>query len=284
MLTRRLGRTGLTPSILGFGCARIASLATAWPPAEVEAALREAFAAGVNFFDTADVYGQGDSERLLGRLFQRDRERVIFCTKVGLTVGPLQTWVRLVKPLANTMLRRWRAGRTASTAARHRSERQCFDPAYLRRRIEGSLGRLRTDRIDLLLLHNPPPALPNRAAVLELLRTLKREGKLRHFGVSCGTIEHAPTWLDEPDVACLQLPLQRTRLDSATAALRRAAAHDVGVIAREAFGGGALLRDCDPTAVLAPLLARAEIGTILLGMTCRSHLRANLAAFGAAAV
>ncbi len=283
MITRRLGRTDLVASIVGFGCSRIASLATASTPAEVEATLLEGFAAGINFFDTADVYGQGDSERLLGRLFERDRERVIFCTKAGLTVGPLQGVVRLVKPIVNPALRRWRAGRTATTAARQRSERQCFDPGYLRGRIEGSLRRLRTDRIDLFLLHNPPPSMEGRAEVVELLSALHREGKLRYFGVSCSTIEDAPKWLDEPGIACVQLPLQASRLGGAEGVLKLAAACEVGVIAREALGGGALLREGGPGPALAPLLARPEIATVLLGMTSRSHLRSNLAAIGAAA-
>ena len=104
---RKLGNTGLTPSVLGFGCSMIASLATRYSPSEVEASLREAREAGITFFDTADVYGQGDSERLLGKLFRSGGEGMILCTKAGLTVGSMEPVVRVVKPVMNSILRRW---------------------------------------------------------------------------------------------------------------------------------------------------------------------------------
>lgn len=283
MQQRALGATGLHPSVLGFGCSRIASLATTSTAAEIAATLRAAFDAGVTFYDTADVYGQGDSERLLGQLFRQDRERVLFCTKAGLGVGPLASVVRLLKPVLQPLVRRSRTGRVGTVAVRQRSERHCIEPGYLRQRIEGSLRRLRTDRVDLFLLHSPPVDDGHRAAALDLLRRLREQGKLRWFGVSCQTIGDAASWLAEPGVACLQLPLDRTGVDAADTILRAAAARGVGVIAREVFAGGALLQRHDAAQAIAPLLARTEIGVLLAGMTSRTHLRANLAAIGAPA-
>ena len=281
MQYRKLGNTGLTPSVLGFGCSMIASLATRYSPSEVEASLREAREAGITFFDTADVYGQGDSERLLGKLFRSGGEGMILCTKAGLTVGSMEPVVRVVKPVMNSILRRWRTARVATTQARRRQEQQCFEPDYLSGRIEGSLRRLSVDRIDLFLLHNPPVDLPQREGVFELLTRFKAQGKLRWFGVSCRSLDDAYEWLGQPDVACVQIPVDRSRIEAAIPVLERARAQQVGVIAREVFAQDALANGSVSDA-LGPLVERAEIGVVLAGMSCRRHVQENVCALDVA--
>lgn len=277
MQYRRLGNTDLRPSLLGFGCSMIASLATRHSRGEVEATLRAARDSGITFFDTADVYGQGDSERLLGRVYRDHGDGMILCTKAGLTVGPVEGLVRMAKPMLNVLLRRWSSARGVTTSTRRRQERQCFDPEYLRRRIEGSLQRLGVECLDLFLLHNPPINLPQRDEVCELLVRLKEDGKLRHFGVSCRSLVDADSWIGQSGVACVQVPLDRSRVDSALPILERAGALGVGVIAREV-----LSRNTQPDGSIAdafrPLVQRSEIGVLLAGMGCRAHLRENLQA------
>ncbi len=275
---RRLGKTDLEPSVLGFGCSMIASLATRHSRAEVETTLREARAAGVTFFDTADVYGQGDSERLLGKLFSHQREGVVVCTKAGLTVGAVESLVRFVKPIVNPVMRHWQTARVATKHARGHQERQCFDPSYLSRRIEESLRRLNMDWIDLFLLHNPPVDLPQQAVVIDVLNRLKTQGKLRHYGVSCRTLSDAHVWLAQPEIACLQIPIDRNCIEVAAPLLERAHTRGVGVIAREVLSQGALLNGSVTDAV-QPLIQRPEIGVVLIGMTSRQHLHRNLQAF-----
>lgn len=277
MQYRKLGSTDLAPSVLGFGCSMIASLATRYSRLEVESTLREAREAGITFFDTADVYGQGDSERMLGNVFRNQREGMILCTKAGLTVGPVEGLVRFAKPVANFVMRRWGRARTLSTQARRRQEGQCFKPDYLRRRIEGSLRRLSVDRIDLFLLHNPPVDMPKREAVFDLLNQLKQQGKLRYFGVSCRSLGDAGAWLEQPDIACVQIPIDRSCLEAAIPVLERARTRGVGVVVREVFSHDVLARG-DVSDALHPLLQRPEIGVVLAGMTCRRHLRENLQA------
>ena len=133
MERRRLGKTELKPSVLGFGCAQIASMSTAYPRREVAATLQAAMEHSVNFFDTADVYGQGDSERLLGEIIQGRRQHAILCTKAGLTLGAPQYAVRLVKPFVNPVMRFWGKGRSTVVRLRQKSEHQCFDPQTLAR-------------------------------------------------------------------------------------------------------------------------------------------------------
>ncbi len=281
MQYRKLGSTDLIPSVLGFGCSMIASLATRYSRTEVESTLSEAREAGITFFDTADVYGQGDSERLLGKLLRRQGEGMIVCTKAGLTVGPLEGIVRIAKPVLNPLMRRWSSARTATMQARRHQERQCFDPNYLRRRIEGSLRRLNVDRIDLFLLHNPPVDVPQRDAVFELLGRLKAQGQLRHFGVSCRSLDDGQAWLGRPEVACVQIPLDRSRIEAAIPVLELARSLQVGVIAREVFSHDALARGSVSDA-LGSLVHRSEIGVVLAGMSCRRHLQETVRALDVA--
>ena len=127
MQYRRLGRTELMVSEVGFGGHPIGGIG--WGGVTDEnslAALRRAFDLGVNFFDTADIYGRGHSEELIGQALAEVRPNVVIATKVGLddTHGGFA--------------------------------RSNFAPAYLRRALDKSLKRLRTDYIDVYQLHNPP--------------------------------------------------------------------------------------------------------------------------------
>ena len=281
---RQLGEGGPRCSLIGFGCAQIASLTTRYSRAEIEAVLLEGFDNGINFFDTADIYGQGDSERLLGKLFGTRRERVIFCSKAGLVLGLPQLGVRYAKPVLGPLLRRWSRPRDSVLNVRRKSQRQCFESGYIRAQIEGSLRRLRTDYLDIFLLHEPPAEVIARGEIFALLDQLQRTGMIRAYGVSCACAADAMLSLDQPGVSCLQIAVNRTSLADMEEVLLRAHAGGKAIIARECFAGGALLRHdgqsrADPVGeALGALRARPEIGVMLIGMGCRQHLRQNLAA------
>lgn len=290
MSLRPLDGTDLRVARLGFGCSTIASLSSRHPAAEVRATLLAAVERGLNFFDTADVYGQGDSERLLGRVLAGRREPLVVCTKVGMRLSHSQAAIRCVKPVLRPLMQRWRGARAGTAAMRHASERQCFDPAYLRGRIDASLRRLGTDRIDLLLLHSPPPEVAERDDVLALLQHARRDGKVRWFGVSAAEARHAPRWARWAGLSCLQLPLT-PRPDAATGELRLPAdvmamlaelqAKGIPVIAREVFGGGTLAaRPADRGQALAAVLAAPSVAVALVGMGSRQQLADNLRALG----
>lgn len=166
MRYRRLGRTGMMVSEIGFGALPIGGLR--WGGVEDEqslATLRRAFDLGINFFDTADVYGRGHSEELIGRAFAGRRPNVVIATKAGMDF--------------------------------YRGEpvRSNFDPAYVRSAVEKSLARLGTDYVDLLQLHNPPQKLAKEDAIWEALAALRAEGKIRFFGVSARTANDALAYL-----------------------------------------------------------------------------------------
>ena len=158
MKYRTLGKTGLRLSVLGFGGGRLYAGATGSgaTDAEVVRVLSQARALGCNCFDTSPLYGAGQSERLLGSAFESCRQEVVFITKFGIT---------------------------ADRQADH-------DLRALRRSLEGSLHRLRTNYVDVLMLHNPPPTyLAADHPIHEALSELRREGKLRFVGVSLDSVE-----------------------------------------------------------------------------------------------
>lgn len=146
-------------SEVGFGTSPIGGMI--WgrvDEGESLAALERAFELGVNFFDTADVYGHGRSEELIAKAFAGRRPNVIIATKGGLDFR-----MRGVHARPN------------------------FDPAYLRLALEASLERLRSDYVDAYLLHNPQQKVARDDRVWDLLADLKAEGKIRFYGISART-------------------------------------------------------------------------------------------------
>lgn len=155
---RDLGRTGIKVSEVGFGAWAIGgnrhgnSYGVTDDKVSLEA-LEKAFELGCNFFDTADVYGWGHSEELIGRAFRGKRDRVVIATKVGSDFYQGFGF-------------------------------QTFDESYIRFALEKSLERLKTDYIDLYQLHNPPTSLIENEETYHVLLKLKNEGKIRAWGLS----------------------------------------------------------------------------------------------------
>lgn len=153
MQARPLGRTGLRVSEIGFGAWQLGNAVdwSAMADEEAVALVREAVKAGCTFFDTAPNYAQGRSEVLLGQALEGLRDRVVLSSKFG----------------------------------HHADGSQGFDPARLRPSVEASLAKLRTDHLDLLLLHNPPAEVCAAESPLwSELEVLKTEGMIRAYGAS----------------------------------------------------------------------------------------------------
>src|SRR5258707_300050 len=156
---RPLGRTGWKIADISFGAWAIGG---AWGQVSDEdalAALHKAVDAGVNFFDTADVYGSGRSERLIAQLKKSRQQEIIVATKAGRRL-PRQT----VAGYSREKLTTW---------------------------IEDSLRTLATDTLDLLQLHCPPTALYQGPEVFAILDDLVKAGKIRYYGVSVEKVEEA---------------------------------------------------------------------------------------------
>lgn len=214
MRYRRLGRTELQVSEVGFGAWGIGGNAHghSYGPTDNAESLRavaRAFDLGCTFFDTADVYGHGLSEKLLGQALAKHRQTCVIATKVGCDFyhGPF---------------------------------RKNFGPDYIRSALDKSLQRLRTDYVDLYQLHNPPLMMLERGEYYEVLDDLKQRGKIRHYGVSVHDAYEGSmaVYTGKPDA--VQVEYNLLRQEPREELFPEARDHDVGLIIRSPLCSGML--------------------------------------------
>lgn len=210
MRYKALGRTGLRVSAVGLGTMAHAGHFGPMKDEESMSAIDAALDVGVNFIDTSDAYGAGYSEELLGKALKGRRDTVILATKGGNTmVGP------------------------------NRGKRN-FAPDYIDEVLHGSLKRLRTDWIDLYQLHNPDVQTIERGEVWELLEQRKRDGKIRHYGVSINTIAEGVAAVKSGRAETIQLEYNLLQQEPAQEIFPLAQAAGVGIIARVPLRRGLL--------------------------------------------
>ena len=208
MQYRTLGRTGFRVSDISFGAWAIGGSWGAVDDKDSLAALNKAADCGVNFIDTADVYGMGRSERLLAQ-FKRDRKQdIVIATKAGRKL-PAQT----VEGYTRENLTQW---------------------------VDESLKNLAVDALDLLQLHCPPTALYYRPEVFGYLDDLVAAGKLRHYGVSVERVEEALKAIEYPSVETVQIIFNCFRLRPAGLFFEQALKKQVGILARVPLASGLL--------------------------------------------
>jgi len=208
MKYRELGRTGWKVSEISFGAWAIGGT---WGPVEDKeslAALHAALDGGVNFFDTADVYGDGHSEQLLAKLKKERKETFYIATKAGRRL-PQQT-------------------------------PEGYSRENLTAFIERSLKNLNTDTIDLLQLHCPPIQVLYMPEVFGILDDLVKAGKLRYYGVSVEKVEEALKAIEFPGVQTIQIIYNIFRQRPAELLFPEAQKRKVGILARVPLASGML--------------------------------------------
>src|SRR5215468_562109 len=142
---------------MGFGGARIGGLlAQDGGRATSLRTLEAACDAGINFYDTADMYSQGESEILIGKAFRKKRDEVFIATKGGYRLPGRRRLIQLIKPFVKPIVQAIGLRRRAVPAALSGTMSQDFSADYLRKAVEASLRRLRSDYIDLYQVHSPP--------------------------------------------------------------------------------------------------------------------------------
>lgn len=206
---RTLGRTGWGVSAVSFGAWAIGGAWGAVDDEESMRALHAAVDAGVNFIDTADVYGDGRSERLVARLRrERPGETVYVATKAGRRL-PQQTPAGYTRENLTT----W---------------------------VDRSLRNLETDTLDLLQLHCPPTPVFSNERVYRALDELVAAGKIRHYGVSVERIDEALEAIRHPGVKTVQIIFNMFRQRPADEFFPAARAANVGILARVPLASGLL--------------------------------------------
>jgi aryl-alcohol dehydrogenase-like predicted oxidoreductase len=206
MNLRPFGSTGMMVSEIGLGAWQLAN--PDWNLSDKQEALRivqVSLEAGCNFFDTAPPYGSGVSEELLGQALKAVRQNVVICTKFGYSHEKVTN----------------------------------FDASALRPSLEGSLRRLQTDYVDILLLHNPPKEMMNgnHAPHYEELQKLKDEGLIREYGVSLDWREELETVIDTTGSRAIEV-FFNAFYQEPLPAFRRAQEKGVGLIVKVPLDSG----------------------------------------------
>jgi len=253
-----------------MGCSRLGSLLARGNGLNARAAVAAALDEGITLFDTANIYGQGSSEMILGSTLPRDGVEI--CTKGGF-VPPVPLWVlRTMKQALRPIARRNVGGmRQRASSLRAKSYPQRFDPASLARSLNGSLTRLRRERTDIFLLHNPPVTF---AASQELWRWVEAEiqrGRIAAFGISCAGCAADVAWLDNTLLSVVQLPASSI-VPTPGGFLADARTGRLRIMVREIVGPGHHTPDAI-AAGLAAVVSAPSADVAVLGMSSPAHVR-----------
>jgi aryl-alcohol dehydrogenase-like predicted oxidoreductase len=206
---RQLGRTGWQVSEVSFGAWAIGGSWGTVDDEESLVALHRALDLGVNFIDTADVYGDGRSERLIGQVLrERGGERIYVATKAGRRLSPHVV--------------------------------DGYNRENLTAFVERSLRNLGVEILDLVQLHCPPTEVYYRPEVFSVLDDLVTAGKLRHYGVSVEKVEEALKAIEYPNVETVQIIFNMFRQRPADLFLPQAQARNVGILTRVPLASGLL--------------------------------------------
>ncbi|MBN2213206.1 MAG: aldo/keto reductase [Bacteroidales bacterium] len=170
--------------------------------------LHTAIDSGINFIDTADVYGDGESEKAVGRVVRSRSERIYVATKCG----------RQLSPHVN----------------------EAYQPGVLRKFVEASLRNMRLETLDLIQLHCPPSEVYYRPEIFKFFDQLKQEGKIQNLGVSVEKVEEALKAIEYTNVTTVQIIYNIFRQRPSELFFREAARRDVGIIIRVPLASGLL--------------------------------------------
>ena len=266
---------GVSVSVLGIGCGRVGSVSNPVAMREIEATLEAAVDAGVNLFDTADIYGQGDSERTLARLLRRHRELLFVVTKVGGRHGRYAGAIRAVKPLLRLIARSHSSVRAAVVNARTATIVYDFSPADLRPAVDASRRRLGLDRLHGLLLHSPSVETLRNPEIHAFLEEVVRDGKAARVGATVDSAEALEAAITIPVLTMLQAPIDVMDAVAGSQALETIRARRIGVFVHQ------VLRRSDrapgerpsPRAALAAALTTDRVTAALVGVSTRQHFR-----------
>ena len=220
MRYRNLGRTGWKVSTISFGAWAIGGAWGNVDDNESIAALNRAIDLGVNFFDTADVYGDGRSECLLAKLRKERKEKIYIATKAGRRLNP------------------------------HTADG--YNRKNLTDFVERSLKNLDTDAIDLLQLHCPPTQVFYMPEVFGIFDDMVKAGKIRSYGVSVEKVEEALKAIEFPNVQTVQIIFNMFRQRPAELFFEQAKKRKIGILARVPLASGMLTGKLKPDTAFAP--------------------------------
>lgn len=308
MKYRTFGDTDLRVSELGLGGSHFGSLINQKNTSEITKTLLQALDNGINFYDTADIYGQGESEKLIGKAFKGKRDQVIIASKAGFCLSPAGSLAAKIKPLIKPLIRAARPMKKSLLQVRSAQIQRNFSGDYLAQALEASLKRFKTDYLDVFQLHEPPTAVLESEEVIAALEKLKAQGKIRYYGAACRTVQDAVIALKNPGFSSVQVEINLLNQAAVTQLLPLVKQRKIGVIARQPFASGQIFKALQgdnleqvsaeqieiqnklkpflathPNTALTQLalqfvLQFEEVSVVIAGMSSRKHLEQNLAA------
>ncbi len=209
MNKRQLGKTGIEVSEISLGTWQVGGKwGDEFDHDNADRILNTAIDKGVNFIDTADVYGDGESEKAVGRLVRNRSERIFVASKCGRRLNP------------------------------HTNE--AYTTKALRGFVEDSLRNMNLEQLDLIQLHCPPTEVYERPEVFELFDRLKEEGKIANMGVSVEKVDEALKAIQYPNVTTIQIIFNMFRLKPSELFFEEAKKLDIGILARVPLASGLL--------------------------------------------
>ena len=209
MNKRILGKTGFEITEIGLGTWQVGGKwGDPFSHENADKTLNAAIDSGINFIDTADVYGDRESEKAVGRLVKSRTERIYVATKCGRQLSP------------------------------HTDE--AYQPQVLRKFVEDSLKNMGLETLDLIQLHCPPTETYDRPEIFGLFDTLKQEGKILNMGVSVEKVDEALKAIQYDNVTTVQIIFNMFRQRPAEDFFAEAAKRNVGILARVPLASGLL--------------------------------------------
>ena len=228
MRYRKFGNSDLEVSEIGFGAwaiggpAALGEHVTGWGDVDDKTSMQTLAAClelGINFIDTADAYGNGHSEELVGQAFADKRDQVIICTKGGNRIMPDGQWSK------------------------------DFSAGWIKQACEASLRRLQTDYVDIYLYHTPRGQLEFVPEEFEVLEQLKAEGKTRYYGISIDTVADGLQVLECGCAEAIQVVYNILDREAELEFFPQAAKQGVGIIDRVPLASGFLTGKYGPDTV-----------------------------------
>ena len=244
LATRVLAGTDIEVSRIGLGGAKLGGVFNDLNGRTAVELVHAAVDAGITFLDTSNLYAQGESEEILGRAIVDRREHVTIASKAGYLLPGRKKLASRVKSTLRPVVKRLRIKRTwVPGSVRGTALTQDFASHSLIASAEHSLRRLGIDHLDVFFLHSPSRDDLQQGAFVDAADRLLRSGKIRAFGVSCERLADTPVALSWPCVSCVQLPLSVLDEHGSREAVSTVRSAGAGVVGRQCFASGILLRE-----------------------------------------
>jgi aryl-alcohol dehydrogenase-like predicted oxidoreductase len=265
---------GFKLSAIGLGCSRLGSLLGSTTK-ESESLLEYAVDNGITYFDTASTYGQGDSERVLGRIIGKN-DQILLVTKIGKRIPFKAKILQPFKSKLRIFARHFGSASTVIKKSRSGTLPTCFQTPFLTREIEACRHRLGVDCVPMIMLHSPTEETLRHGEAIEVIEKARMLGMVRLVGVSVDNLSAAEAALVDERISAIQIPYHYQNSAMIEWAERAEKAGKL-VVAREIFGQIDLVKNENKKQIILNSIERMlslnRKGVTLVGTTKQEHLK-----------